>query len=278
MLHHALHIHAFELLKHLLGVEPFHLASIYSDDRAEIQEFAELLTVGSGLFAGFCGDFGRFGKHFESAVGSEVKHITVFLDASVDGCRGLHAEDGLHISRGCGVVASRQHQHTGPGLYADAGGETAARERYGACHVGVGAYGVVHLAQRILVGFLFVAVACHVDDFKQPENGMIAEHGGESLCRLNARHHPQRMAEDVAVTFVGKGVNVVAFARLCEQIEEVLNVLFVNELALVGGAEELAEVEGNVLVGKLVHEPTEVVSVDVHARKTRVGVMVAGMG
>lgn len=53
--------------------------------------------------------------------------------------------------------------------------------------------------------------------------------------------------------------------------------LFVNELAVFSGAEELAEVEGNVLVGKLVHEPPEVVCVDIHARKTRVGVMVAGM-
>ena len=91
---------------------------------------------------------------------------------------------------------------------------------------------------------------------------MVAEHGGESLCRFHSRHHPKCVTEDVAVAFVSKGIHTL-FICLGEQIEEVFNVGAVDKLAAVVGAEELAEVEGDVFVGELAHQTSEVVGVDV---------------
>ena len=215
-----------------------------------------------------------FGQHFESAVGREVKHIAIFLNAAIDSGRRLHTENGLHISRGGSVEAARQHEYTHPRLDAHAGSKSTARERNGARLVGVGAYGVVHLAQRFLVGFLLVAVAGNVHNLEHAEHRVVAQHGGESFGGLDARNHPQRMAEDVAVAFVGKRIHTF-LVSLREKVKEILNVAAVNKFAAIVDTEELAEVERYIFVGILVHKSAEVVGIDVQARKSGIWIMVA---
>ena len=103
---------------------------------------------------------------------------------------------------------------------------------------------------------------------------MALQHRAQRPRLLHARHHPQRVAEDVAVLLIGKGI-VALLVLLGEEVEECPHVLLVGEGALLIDAEELAEVECHILVDKLMEQSPEVVGVDVHRGQRGIGVGVA---
>ena len=84
------------------------------------------------------------------------------------------------------------------------------------------------------------------------------------------------MAEYVAVSGIGKGVHTfwVFFGKKIEKTEYIG---MMQKLSVVIGSEELFEVEGNVLVGKIAQQPAKVVSIDVHSGQPGVWIGVAEM-
>ena len=105
---------------------------------------------------------------------------------------------------------------------------------------------------------------------------MVSQHLSESLCCFHPRQHPKGVTEDIAVSLVGKGIHTL-LVGLCKKIEEIFNVGLMHELAVIVSAEELAEVESYIFIGILIHQSAEVVCVDIKARETCVGVMIAGV-
>ena len=92
------HINTFELLQHLGYIELAHLRAFDGDNRTEVQELAHNLAVVPAGFSCLGRNLCCLGNDFQCPVRRKVKHITLFLDASVDGGWRLHTEDGLHIT------------------------------------------------------------------------------------------------------------------------------------------------------------------------------------
>ena len=80
---------------------------------------------------------------------------------------------------------------------------------------------------------------------------MTLQHRAQRTGRGYTRYYPQGVTEYVAVLLIGKGVATL-LVLLGQQVEECPHILFVNELSFLIGTEELAEVEGYVLIGKIV--------------------------
>ena len=94
----SFHINTFKLLQHLGYIELAHLGAFDGDNRTEVQELTHNLAVVPAGLSCLRGNLRCLGNNFQCSVRRKIKHITLFLDASVDGGRRLHTEDGLHIT------------------------------------------------------------------------------------------------------------------------------------------------------------------------------------
>lgn len=192
------------------------------------------------------------------------------------GERRLDAEDGLHVGGGRGLAGAGEHQDGHPGPDGDARGEAPAADGYGARLVGVGSYGVVDHPQGVGAFLAVVAVARHVDHREGPEDVVRFQGGAERLGRADAGDDPQRVAEHLPV--VGRRVGVEGGGG--HEVEQSADVLGVDEAAVGAGAEELAEVERQVvrIVISVAQRLAEVVGQDSELGERGVGVGVATVG
>ena len=62
---------------------------------------------------------------------------------------------------------------------------------------------------------------------------VMAEHLAECLCLFDTGHHPQRMAEHIAVGIGREGIDAV-LVLFCHQIKERTDIRLVYEIALNG--------------------------------------------
>lgn len=273
----AFDVGVFELLEHPRDVEGFHFAAGDGDDGAEVQKVAEGFLLGMGGFAGLNGEFGDGGEDLKGAVRGEVEDVAFFFDASVDGGGCLYPKDGLHVGGGFGVVASGEHEDACPGFDGDAGGQASAGEGDGAGEVGIVADGFFDQGEGIASFLVLVAFACDVDDLEVLEDGVGFEELAECFGGLDAREYPEGVAEDGAVAVAGEGV-VAGCVAAGQEVQEGEDVLLMHEVAVLGDAEELAEVEGDGFIGVVAEFFAQVVGEDVEPGQAGVGVGVAKAG
>ncbi len=202
----ALNECTFELLKHTGYIEGFHLGAFNGDNRAKIQELAHCAFLIFSCLTGFGRKTWHGGENLQCAVRSKVENVAVFLDSAIDGCRSLHTEDGLHISRGSSVEATRQHQHTHPRLDTNPRSKTTTRQCNSSGCVGVFTDGGFNHFECFAVFLVLVAVTGYVDNLEVLENGVGFKQCAQRLCRFHTWEHPQRVTEDVAVFIVGERI------------------------------------------------------------------------
>ena len=142
--------------------------------------------------------------------------------------------------------------------------------------------------------FVVVTLTGDIGDAVFLEVPVFAQQGGKRLRGRDARHHPKRVAEEVAMLLRGK--RVAAFRAVAgNQVEEAPHIVLMHEVADLGvsrdgmmvdflvagpGAEELAEVERlafKVLFRETVKFRAEVVRVEIEARQGGVGIGFVGM-
>ncbi len=82
------------------------------------------------------------------------------------------------------------------------------------------------------------------------------------------------MAEDLTELVARIGIETVLVV-LAKQVEEVVYIVVMNKRAVIVGTKELAEVESLLVVGIGIHQPAEVVSIDVDLWQTGIRVRVA---
>ena len=281
---------------HLLDVVGLHPGAGNGYDGAVVQKLAEdaaSVRLRRVVLRHAARDLRRLGEHLQRAVGCEVEGVAVGLHLAAEVAGALHAEDRLHVLCGGRDRASGDHQDGRPFGHRHAGRELAARERDG---ILVLADGLLHQFEGTVEMPLFVVVALagDVGDAVPLEIPVLAQQGGKRLGRRDAWHHPERMAEEVAVFLRGEWI--AAFRAVAGyEIKEAPHVIFMHEVAdfrvlrygmvvdlLIAGprAEELAEVERlafKVLFRETVKLRAEVVRVEVEARQGGVGIGFIGV-
>ena len=255
------------------GYLVLHLRTLAGNDRAEIEELAQRLAVVFSSPARFGLHLGGFGNDAQGAVGCEIEHIAVLFALPVDSSGCLHTEDGLHITACRGVECAGQHHHRCPFGYAHARGQFAAREGDGVVAV---ANGFLYEFEGIAFFGIVIALACHVHYLEVAEYRVRLQQRRQGFGGLYPWQHPQGMVETLAERLIREWEEAF-FVRFGEQVKKSTHVLFVDESAVLAGAEELGKVERHVHIHILRHQSAEVESVDVHCRQPRVRVRVSEM-
>ena len=97
---------------------------------ADIEDLCVTVFILSlACLAGFARNVSSFSQHFQCAVRSKVKNVTVGLLLAVDLARRLHTEDSLHISCCSSGIGTGKHKYCSPFFHSNAGGQLSTRQR-----------------------------------------------------------------------------------------------------------------------------------------------------
>ena len=228
----SLGVNLLDLLHHGVDTVFGHSRSGNRNDGAIVQKFCHYLAALFLILAGLTGEMYGFGQHFQCSVRCKVENIAIGFLLAINTSGRLHAENGLHILRsGCGIGAGK-HQHRRPLRNGHARGQFPTGKRDG---ILIFTDGFADKLQRVLCVVFLVSIALsgNIGNAEMHKHRVMAEHFAERLCLFDAGHHPQRMAEHIAVGIGREGIDAV-LVLFCHQIQERTDVRFVYEVTLNG--------------------------------------------
>ena len=228
----SLGVNLLDLLHHGVNAVFGHSRSGNCNDRAVVQKFCHHLTAFLFILTGLSGKMHGFGQDFQGSVGCKVENIAIGFLLAVNTSGRLHTENGLHILRGgCGIGAGK-HQHRRPLRNGHARGQFSAGKRDGIFVIADG--GTDKLQCVFCVVFLVgIAFSGDIGNTEMHKHRVMTEHFAERLCLFDAGHHPQRMAEHIAVGIGREGIDAVLVV-LCHQVKERPDIRFMHKIALNG--------------------------------------------
>ena len=162
----------------------------------------------------------------------KVENIAIGFLLAVNTSGRLHTENGLHILRSGRGIGAGKHQHRRPLRNGHTRGQFSAGKRDG---ILIFTDGFANKLQRVfcVVFLVSIALSGNIGNAEMHKHRVMAEHFAECLCLFDTWHHPQRMAEHIAVGIGRERIDAV-LVLFCHQIQERTDVRFVYEIALNG--------------------------------------------
>ena len=285
------HGQPLDLAHHLRYAVLGHLRTVHGNHRAEVQEFAQSLTV--FFLVGFAtfGDAVDLGKNIQCAVGRKIKDVAAFFLLAVQHSCRLHPENGLHIAGRSRACRPGQHHHSRPLRHRHAGGQLAAGNGNG---IAVRFDDLLYQRQGVVVGHFGIAVACNVGHLIGSKHRMLFQQLAQGTGFFHARNHPEGMPEHLPV--LRRGVGVVALRVLRRnQVQKAAHVGLVDKITHLCASRQRTEIPCRVArphpekLGKVERHLQGLVAVggrqtfpkvkgqDAKFRQVCIGVMVAGV-